>query len=170
MQVKIQLPARHWFSDECCRALNPVHSHVHSQQSQVCMKKVCKNTYCNKHVKEIIACCGMRRSKKCTVSSLKRSVYWRCKNISSWMDVLCLCSAYIGWEPVGWCGLVDVVVVVVCVGATLCGLPLPPANRATLHHTAAHLCWCFLRGSVWITVFCHHSVREEERWEDEPNL
>lgn len=72
MQVKIQLLAPHWFSEECCRALNPVNSHVHSRRSQVCMRTVRKNTYCNKHVSKIIVYCSTRKSQKCTVSS------WRC--------------------------------------------------------------------------------------------
>lgn len=75
---------------------------------------------------------------------------------------VCVCCAYIGWEPVGRRGLVDVVVVVVCVGAALRGLPLPSANRAALHHAAADLRWRFLRGSVRVTVFCHHSVEERK--------
>lgn len=138
------------------------------------MRTGCKNTYCNKHVSEIIVpkmysellkavltgdlrtCCAGRVLNWC------RST-WVCVCMSLFMHVL-LCVAHIGWEPVGRCGLVDVVLVVVCVGAALCGLPLPPADRATLHHTAAHLGWCLLRGSVWITVFCHHSVGEGRRW------
>lgn len=47
--------------------------------------------------------------------------------------------AYVGREPVGRRGLVDVVLVVVRVGAALRGLPLPPADRAALHHAAANL-------------------------------
>lgn len=68
---------------------------------------------------------------------------------------------FIGGEPVRWCGLVDVVVVVVSVGAALGGLPLPPADGAALHHAAAHLCWSLLGGSVGVTVFCHHSSTPE---------
>lgn len=82
--------------------------------------------------------------------------------VSAWV-ALCLCGAYTGREPVGRRGLVDVVVVVVCVGAALRGLPLPPADGAALHHTAAHLHWGVLWGLVWVTVFCHHSMTGQER-------
>lgn len=53
--------------------------------------------------------------------------------------------------------------VVVCVGAALRGLPLPPADGAALHHTAADLGRCLLRRLVRVTVFRHHSVRTEEK-------
>lgn len=43
---------------------------------------------------------------------------------------------YVGGEPVGRRGLVDVVLVVVRVWAALRGLPLAPAHRAALHHAA----------------------------------
>lgn len=88
------------------------------------------------------------------------------KSASRWEDVIHLrlgwgdvpsCIAYVGWEPVGGCGLVDVVLVVVCVGTALRGLPLPPANRAALHHAAAQLGRCLLRGAVRVAVLCHHA-------------
>lgn len=68
---------------------------------------------------------------------------------------------FVGGEPVGWRGLVDVVLVVVCVGAALRGLTLPPANRTTLHHAAAHLGGRLLRGSVRVTVLRHHASTPE---------
>lgn len=74
---------------------------------------------------------------------------------------VCIC-AYVGGEPVWWCGLVDVVVVVVTVRTALRGLSLPPTNRAALHHAAARLCRGLLRGQVGVTVFCYHSVRRQD--------
>lgn len=71
---------------------------------------------------------------------------------------LWLCNSYVGWEPVGRRGLVDVIVVVLCVGATLCGLPLASPHWATLHHATPHLCWGLLRRLVWVTVICHNSL------------
>lgn len=65
--------------------------------------------------------------------------------------------AYVGGEPVGRRGLVDVVLVVVGVGAALRGLPLPPAHRAALHHAAAQLGRRLLRGAVRVAVLRHHA-------------
>lgn len=70
---------------------------------------------------------------------------------------MCWCLAYVGGEPVGRCGLVDVVLVVVCVGAALCGLPFPPSDGAALHHTAAQLGWRLLGGAVGVAVLRHHA-------------
>lgn len=70
---------------------------------------------------------------------------------------MCWCLAYIGGEPVGRCGLVDVVLVVVCVGAALCGLPFPPSDGAALHHTAAQLGRRLLGGAVGVAVLRHHA-------------
>lgn len=66
-------------------------------------------------------------------------------------------SAYVGGEPVGRCGLVDVVLVGVGVGAALRGLPLPPADGAALHHAAAQLGRRLLRGAVRVAVLRHHT-------------
>lgn len=53
--------------------------------------------------------------------------------------------------------MVDVVLVVVCVGAALRGLPLPPTDGAALHHAAAQLGRRLLRGAVRVAVLCHHA-------------
>lgn len=70
---------------------------------------------------------------------------------------MCWSDAYVGGEPVGRRGLVDVVLVVVGVGAVLCGLPFPSADGAALHHTAAQLSRRLLRGTVRVAVLCHHT-------------
>lgn len=70
-------------------------------------------------------------------------------------------AAYVGGEPVGRRGLVDVVLVVVGVGAALRGLPFPPAHRAALHHAAAQLGRRLLRGMVGVAVLRHHAEREQ---------
>lgn len=72
------------------------------------------------------------------------------------MGVQVLAGTYVGGEPVGRRGLVDVVLVVVRVGAALRGLPLAPAHRAALHHAAAHLGRRLLRRLVRVAVVRHH--------------
>lgn len=67
-----------------------------------------------------------------------------------------LAGTYVGGEPVGRRGLVDVVLVVVRVGAALRGLPLAPAHRAALHHAAAHLGRRLLRRPVRVALLRHH--------------
>lgn len=71
-------------------------------------------------------------------------------------------GAYVGGEPVGRRGLVDVVLVVVGVGAALRGLPFPPAHGAALHHAAAQLGRRLLRGVVGVAVLRHHAESREE--------
>lgn len=66
-------------------------------------------------------------------------------------------AAYVGGEPVGRCGLVDVVLVVIGVGAALRGLPFPPTHGAALHHAAAQLGRRLLRGVVGVAVLRHHT-------------
>lgn len=64
---------------------------------------------------------------------------------------------YVRREPVGRRGLVDVVLVVVRIGAALRGLPLAAAHRAALHHAAGHLGrWLLRRRLVGVAVLRHH--------------
>lgn len=72
-------------------------------------------------------------------------------------------NTYIRRQPVWRCGLVDVIVVVVCVGAALRGLPLPSANRTALHHAAAHLCRRLMWRLVRVTVLCYNPVGLKEK-------
>lgn len=70
--------------------------------------------------------------------------------------------SYVSRESVGWGGLVDVVVVGVAVGTARCGLSLPSAHRAALHHTAAHLTGGVLGWREWIALLCHHPENKTE--------
>lgn len=70
--------------------------------------------------------------------------------------------SYVSGESVGWGGLVDVVVVGVAVGTARCGLSLPSAHRAALHHTAAHLSGTVLGWREWIALLRHNPENKTE--------
>lgn len=131
-------PSLLFFTSWCWWARNRVHS-----QSSSALRG-CAQT----HVREIKVCCRTPKFSGSTNNS-----YGPAACVGAGWE----CAAYVGGEPVGRCGLVDVVLVVVCVGAALCGLPFAPADGAALHHTAAQLARRLLRGPVRVAVLRHHA-------------
>lgn len=79
---------------------------------------------------------------------------------SSQSSSMCV-SSYIWGQSVGWCGLVDFIVVAIDVRTACCSLTFSSAHWATLHHAATHLNRSLLRRRIWITLLRHHPEAEE---------